>query len=127
MILIRVTVEQAEYWHAPSSVLPLDAGFVVLAPERRDNPEFHAKVAGLREFGPVITANAPCSTCGMFHSTSYHRAFPNLCGSGGSPREAEEDLVRRLTNEKDIYRDSLQHESVERAIAEVKAALEKSS
>ena len=38
LILIRVTVEQAEYWHAPSSAFTLQAGFVVLAPERRAQP-----------------------------------------------------------------------------------------
>ncbi len=127
LILIRVTAEQAQYWHAPSSVLPMDAGFVVLAPERRDNPEFHSKIAKLSEFGPVITTNAPCSSCGMFHATSYHRAFPNLCGSGETPREAAEDLIRRLTNEKDFHGDTWHGESVEQAIAEVRTFLEKSA
>jgi general stress protein 26 len=127
LILIRVTAEQAQYWHAPSSVLPMDAGFVVLAPERRDNPEFHSKIARLSEFGPVITTNAPCSSCGMFHVTSYHRAFPNLCGSGDTPREAAEDLIRRMTNEKDFHGDTWHGESVEQAIAEVRTFLEKSA
>ena len=127
LILIRVTVEQAEYWHAPSSAFTLQAGFVVLAPERRDNPEFHAKIAMLSEYGPVITTSGPCSSCGMFHATSYHRAFPNLCGSGETPREAAKDLIRRLTNEKDIHADHLRREEVERAITEVQAFVEQSS
>ena len=52
LILIRVRVEQAEYWHAPSSAFTLQAGFVVLAPERRANPEFHAKIAMLERVRP---------------------------------------------------------------------------
>ena len=86
LILIRVTVEQAEYWHAPSSALPLDAGFVVLAPERRDNPEFHSKIATLSEFGPVITTNAPCSSCGMFHATSLSPGIPSSVRIRGKRR-----------------------------------------
>ena len=85
LVLIQVTVEQAEYWHA-SAASPLDAGFVVLAPERRDNPEFHSKIAMLREYGPVIATNTPCASCGMFHPTVYHRAFPALYGTGDTPR-----------------------------------------
>jgi hypothetical protein len=48
----------------------------------------------------------------------------NLCGTGESPREAAEDLVRRLTNEKDIQPDRLRREEVEQALAEVHAFLE---
>ncbi len=106
LILIRVTVEQAEYWHAPSSAFTLQAGFVVLAPERRANPEFHAKIAMLSECGPVISTTAPCSSCGMFHTTLYHRAFPHLCGQGDTPQERAQDLIRRLANEKDVITDT---------------------
>ena len=127
LILIRVTVEQAEYWHAPSSVFTLQAGFVVLAPERRDNPEFHSKIAKLSEFGPVIVTKDVCSSCGMYHARTYHRAFPNLSGSGDSPREAAEELIRRLTNEKDTQTDHSRRENIERAIAEVEAYLAQSS
>lgn len=42
--LIRVSVEQAEYWEAPPWSWPTEAGFIVLAPEQRDNPEFHARI-----------------------------------------------------------------------------------
>jgi general stress protein 26 len=126
LILIRVTVEQAEYWHAPSSAFTLQAGFVVLAPERRANPEFHAKIAMLSEYGPVITTRAPCSSCGMFHTALYHRAFPHLCGQGETPQERAEDLIRRLAHEKEIYADTAHCESVDRAVAEVQTFLEKS-
>jgi general stress protein 26 len=44
LALIRVSVERAEYWDAPALTWPLMAGFVVLAPEQRDNPEFHARI-----------------------------------------------------------------------------------
>ena len=44
LALIRVSVERAEYWDAPSSTWRLGAGFVVMAPEQRDNPEFHARI-----------------------------------------------------------------------------------
>ena len=127
LILIRVTVEGAEYWHAPSSTLTLDAGFVVLAPERRHNPEYHSRIALLSEYGPVLSASGLCSSCGMYHATSYHRSFPNLCGSGATPREAAEDLIRRLTNEKDVITDTWRREGVESAIADVQAFLEQSS
>jgi general stress protein 26 len=106
LILIQVTVEQAEYWDASSSASLLEAGFVVLAPERRDNPEFHSKIAMLSEYGPVITTSALSSSCGMYHAMSYHRAFPQLCGQGETPRKAAEDLIRRLTNEKDVQADA---------------------
>jgi general stress protein 26 len=122
LTLIQVTVEQAEYWHA-SAVSRFDAGFVVLAPERRDNPDYHAKVAMLSEYGPVIATNAPCGSCGMVHPTVYHRAFANLCGQGETRLEAAEDLIRRLTNERDVQVDAWPRESVERAIAEIQTWL----
>ena len=118
LAVIRVTVEQAEYWHAAASS-PLDAAFVVLAPERRENPEFHSKIALLREYGPVIAVSVPSASSGMFHPAIYHRAFPHLCGSGETPREAAEELIRRLTNERGIHTEYWEQESVERAIAEV--------
>jgi len=127
LILIRVTIERAEYWHAPSPAELLEAGFVVLAPERRDDPEFHSKIAIVSECGPVITTNDLCSSCGMYHAKSYHRAFTNLSGSGETPREAAEDLIRRLTNEKDTQSDRWRREIVERAIADVRAFLQNSS
>jgi hypothetical protein len=52
---------------------------------------------------------------------------PNLCGSGDTPREAAEDLIRRMTNEKDFHGDTWHGESVEQAIAEVRTFLEKSA
>ena len=121
--MIQVTVESAEYWHAPSVVSTLDAGFVVLAPEHRDNPEFHSKIATLRECGPVITTNDLCSSCGMYHARCYHRAFPNLSGSGDTPREAAEDLIRRLNSQKDSLADRWHLDHVETAVAEVRAFL----
>jgi hypothetical protein len=42
--LIKVTVELAEYWAAPALTWPLSAGFVVMAPEQRDDPRFHARI-----------------------------------------------------------------------------------
>jgi general stress protein 26 len=122
LILIEVTVEQAEYWHA-AGASPLDVGFIVLAPERRENPEFHSKIAMLSEYGPVITTKTPCASCGMIHPTMYHRAFPDLCGTGETRQGAGEELIRRLDREKEITADPLQRESVERAIAEVRIAL----
>jgi general stress protein 26 len=127
LILIQVTVEQAEYWNASSPASPLDVGFVVLAPERRHNPEFHSKIAMLSEYGPVVTTNSPCASCGMFHPTIYHRAFPNLYGLGETRRDAAENLIRRLTNEKDIHAGTWPGESVEQAIAEIRLSIEKSS
>jgi general stress protein 26 len=44
LALIRVSVERAEYWDAPALTWPFVAGFVALAPEQRDNPEFHARI-----------------------------------------------------------------------------------
>jgi general stress protein 26 len=44
LVLIRVSVERAEYWDAPALTWPFVAAFVVLAPEQRDDPEFHAKI-----------------------------------------------------------------------------------
>lgn len=122
LVLIQVTVEQAEYWQA-AGASPLDVGFIVLAPERRDNPEFHSRIGLLSEYGPVITTNTPCASCGMKHPTMYHRAFPNLCGTGDTLREAAEKLIERLNNEKHISADPWQRERVDRAIAEVRISL----
>ncbi len=44
LALIKVTVELAEYWAAPALTWPLSAGFVVTAPDQRDDPQFHARV-----------------------------------------------------------------------------------
>jgi general stress protein 26 len=123
LVLIQVTVEQAEYWHA-SAVSPLETGFVVLAPQRRDDPEFHSKIALLSEYGPVVATNAPCGSCGMFHPTVYHRAFPYSCGTGETPRDAGEDLIRRLAKERDTPAEAWPRETVDRAIAEVRMWLE---
>lgn len=44
LVLIRVSVERAEYWDAPALTWPFEAGFVSLAPEHTDNPEVHARI-----------------------------------------------------------------------------------
>ena len=44
LALIKVSVEMAEYWSAPALTWPLSAGFVVMAPEHRDDPQFHARI-----------------------------------------------------------------------------------
>jgi general stress protein 26 len=44
LALIRVSVERAEYWDAPALTWLFEAGFVVMAPEQRDNAEFHARI-----------------------------------------------------------------------------------
>jgi general stress protein 26 len=49
LALIRVSVERAEYWDAPALTWPFVAGFVVLAPEQSDNPEFHARMVLKKE------------------------------------------------------------------------------
>ena len=41
---VRVTVERAEYWDSPSATWPLEAGFTVLDYDKRENPEYHAKM-----------------------------------------------------------------------------------
>jgi hypothetical protein len=44
LALIRVRVERAEYWDAPFSTWPLEAGFVVLGRDQQENPEYHARI-----------------------------------------------------------------------------------
>jgi general stress protein 26 len=44
LALIKVSVETAEYWSAPALTWPLSAGFVVMAPAQRDDPQFHARI-----------------------------------------------------------------------------------
>ena len=44
LALIKATVELAEYWAAPALTWPLSAGFVVMAPDLRDDPRFHARI-----------------------------------------------------------------------------------
>ena len=44
LAMIKVTVELAEYWAAPALTWPLSAGFVVMAPDHRDDPRFHARI-----------------------------------------------------------------------------------
>lgn len=44
LALIRVCVERAEYWDAPAATWTVAGGFVVLAPEQRDSPQYHAKI-----------------------------------------------------------------------------------
>jgi general stress protein 26 len=51
LALIHVSVEHAEYWTAPALTWPLSAGFVTMAPENRDNPEFHARIVLDRRSG----------------------------------------------------------------------------
>jgi general stress protein 26 len=45
LALIKVTVDLAEYWAAPALTWPLSAGFVIMAPDKRDDPQFHARIA----------------------------------------------------------------------------------
>ncbi len=44
LALIRVVIERAEYWDAPSLAWRTMAGFVVLEPAQWDDPEYHAKI-----------------------------------------------------------------------------------
>lgn len=57
LALIHVSVERAEYWAAPALTWPLSAGFVVMAPEQRDDPEFHARI--VLERGPSPSTGHP--------------------------------------------------------------------
>lgn len=56
LVLIRVSVERAEYWEAPALTWPFEAGFVALGPEQRDNPMFHAKISISRKLNPEASA-----------------------------------------------------------------------
>jgi general stress protein 26 len=44
LALIRVSIERAEYWEAPALTWPFEAVFVVLAPEQKEDPAYHAKI-----------------------------------------------------------------------------------
>jgi general stress protein 26 len=44
LALIKVMVDVAEYWAAPTNTWPLSAGFVVMSPDRRSDPRFHARI-----------------------------------------------------------------------------------
>ncbi len=44
LALIHVRVERAEYWNAPPLAWFTEAGFVVLAADQRDDPEYHARI-----------------------------------------------------------------------------------
>jgi general stress protein 26 len=44
LVLVRVRIDQAEYWDAPSYTWPFSAGFVVMGPEQMGRPESHAKI-----------------------------------------------------------------------------------
>jgi hypothetical protein len=44
LALIRVRVERAEYWDAPPLTWPFQAGFILMAPEQVNDPEFHARI-----------------------------------------------------------------------------------
>jgi general stress protein 26 len=49
LAVIRVNVERAEYWEAPAHTWPLEAGFVVLAPDQQDSIDRHAVVVLTKE------------------------------------------------------------------------------
>jgi len=126
LILVRVTVEGAEYWDAPSATWPLEAGFAVLAPEKRDDPEFHAKIEMRNEAGPVIIRTGPCPSCSTNHVRCAHRTFPAALGVGETACHAAEDLLRRLNSQKDCVEDRWHSDKVEEAIADVRAFLAQS-
>jgi hypothetical protein len=63
LALVHVRVERAEYWAAPALTWPLSAGFVVMSPDHRDNPEFHARIV-LDRRGRSSTAGGRGSPAG---------------------------------------------------------------
>ena len=54
LALVKITIELAEYWAAPAHTWPLSAGFVVMSPEHRNDPAFHARVVLRRPDGPAL-------------------------------------------------------------------------
>ena len=129
LILIRVTVEQAEYWHAPSSALHPAGGVRRAGPGAAGQPGVPREDRNAERVRPghhhkrpvFLVRDVPCDSSITGHSL--------ICADQGeTPQERAEDLIRRLTNEKDIPRRHLCiGESVERAIAEVRTVLEKTS
>ncbi len=45
LAIIWIKVVRAEYWQAPPMALPTEAATMVLAPEHKDDPAFHARIA----------------------------------------------------------------------------------
>jgi general stress protein 26 len=123
LILVRVTVERAEYWDAPSATWPLEAGFAMMPPDKRDDPEHHAQIDMLNEAGPVIVRTGPCPSCSTHHARCSHRTFPAALGVGETACQAAEDLLRRLNSQKDYVADRWHRDKVEAAIADVRAFL----
>ena len=75
LVVARVTVERAEYWDAPSSTWPLEAGFSVLAPHKRDDPEYHATINMGNRAAPVVIHTGLCPSCRTHHVRCSHRDF----------------------------------------------------
>jgi general stress protein 26 len=123
LLLVRVRVDSAEYWDAPSATWPLEAGFSVLSPEVRENKAHHAKIDLISEGGPVKVRIGPCPSCHTDHARCYHRNFPTALGIGETPRDAALNLLRRLQRQKDTVADRWHLDTVEAAIAEVQTFL----
>jgi general stress protein 26 len=126
LILVRVTVERAEYLDAPSATWPLEAGFSTLDSDKRENEGYHAKIDLTKEGGPVIVRTGRRPSCQSNHARCHHRAFPTALGVDETPRHAVLDLVRRLHSQKDTVTDRWHFDKVESAIAEVRTFLDES-
>ena len=74
-----------------------------------------------------MVKTGPCPSCHTKHARCYHRTFPTALGLGESPRQAAEDLLRRLNSEKDTVEDGWHFSKVEAAIGDLRSFLAEST
>jgi len=96
----------------------------VLAPDRRENEEYHAKIDLINAGGPVTVRTGPCPSCRTNHARCNHRTVPAILGVGETSRQAAEDLLRRLNRQKHTVEDRWHRDKVEAAIADLRTFLD---
>ena len=131
LVLVRVVVERAEYWQGRASRGPgghcrglaVQAGFDGLPGDQGDAPRSCPPVDWQNEDGPMIVTNDPCPACSTDIVRCFHKNFACTLGLGATPYTAAEDLLRRLTCQRDQVADHWHRNELEKAIADIEAFL----
>lgn len=73
----------------------------------------------------ITVVENDCNVCGTDRFVVFHPALPELRVTGSSAEQAAQQLVDRLTAALDAVSDPVHRDPVERAIADVRAFLDK--
>jgi general stress protein 26 len=130
LVLARITVERADDWQGGAGRVRRSPGELVIRagdddpdPKIGDSPEHDFSLGLENVASPLIITNDPCPSCSSDIVRCSHRTYAYTLGQGPSTYEAAEDLLRRLSSQRDTVADHWHRGMLEGAIKDVQVFL----